>query len=153
MSRCTENLNWILNDLAVGNINAGSNLDELLKNHISAIVCALPFLPLPVETYKLKGIIVLHIPIDDAPEVNIERWFDEVSDFIMINRLMNRKVLVHCHAGISRSATLACSYLMNLLKWDEIKALKWVKDSRACTSPNPGFIRQLIHYGKKYKIH
>jgi protein-tyrosine phosphatase len=151
MSICKYDYDWILDDLAVGNIVAGSNLDNLLNHGINVVICAIPTLPLPIEKYKQKGIILLHIPIDDAPEVNIEKWFDHVSDFIMTNRLMGRKVLVHCHAGMSRSTTLACSYIMNLLKWDEVKALYWMRDNRPCTNINPGFLRQLAHYGIKYK--
>ena len=152
MTLCRSHFNWILDDLAVGNVVAGSDLDTLLANKINVVVCALPKLPIPLEHYKQKNIILLHIPIDDSPEVDIARWFDYVSEFIMLNRLLNRKVLIHCHAGISRSTTLACSFIMNLLRWDETRALHWMREKRPCTNVNYGFLRQLTSYGSKYKI-
>lgn len=148
---CEDKMNWILDDLAVGSVQAGGDLDMLTKNGITVIVCALPELPLPLEEYKRKGFSMLHIPVDDYPLVNIGRWFDDVTHFIMIHRLQNRKTLVHCAMGISRSASLACAYLMNLFHCDEVKALRWLRDKRYCVNVNPGFYRQLVQYGKKYK--
>jgi hypothetical protein len=148
---CESDYNWIISDIAVGNIKAGSNLAGLKAEGITCIVCAIPQLPHPVDTYHDQGFSLFHLPIDDSPDVQIERWFDEVSDFIMINRLMKRKVLVHCHAGMSRSVALTCAFLMNLCSCDDIKALHWIRDKRPCINVNPGFLKQLSDYGKKYK--
>jgi protein-tyrosine phosphatase len=148
---CEFDYNWILNDVAIGNIKAGSNFPHLKKENISAIVCAIPTLPYPVEHYSSNGFSLFHIPIDDSPEVDIGKWFNDVSDFIMVNRLMNRKILVHCHAGMSRSVALTCAFLMNLFGCDDVKALYWIRDKRPCINVNPGFLRQLATYGKKYK--
>lgn len=148
---CDEDYNWILNDVAVGNIRVGANLAYLKNEDIMAVVCAIPVLPHPVETYHEHGFSLMHIPIDDAPDVDIERWFDDVSDFIMVNRLLKRKVLVHCHAGMSRSVSLACAFLMNLFGCDDVKALYWIRDKRPCINVNPGFLRQLASYGRKYR--
>jgi protein-tyrosine phosphatase len=148
---CEHDLDWILEDLAVGNINAGKNLDLLTHHGIYALVCAVPELPCPVQEYQKKGIALLHIPIDDSPMVDIGRWFDDVSDFIMAHRMMKKKILVHCYAGMSRSASLACAFLMNLLKWDDVSCLHWMKIKRPCININSGFLKQLALYGKKYK--
>lgn len=60
----------------------------------------------------------------------------------------NKKVLVHCYGGISRSATIVISYMMSLLKSeleflsvdDLISSLQKI---RSCVNPNHGFIKQL----------
>lgn len=148
---CEHDYNWILTDIAVGNIKAGSDFDHLRQEGISTIVCAIPQLPRPIDDYKRHGFSLLHIPIDDSPEVDIGRWFDGTSDFIMAHRLMGRKILVHCHAGMSRSVSLVCAFLMNLFCCDDIKALYWIRDKRPCINVNPGFLHQLSQYGKKYK--
>lgn len=148
---CENDYDWILDDLAVGNINAGSKLDYLLTQNITVIVCAIPTLPVPMEAYKKRGFSLLHIPIDDSPQVNIEKWFDDVSAFIMAHRLMGRKTLVHCHAGMSRSVSLTAAYLMNLFFCDDIKALYFIKNKRPCCMPNHGFLRQLNQYGEQFK--
>ena len=145
---CDSDYNWILNDVAVGNIRAGRNLTELKSSGISAIVCAIPNLPHSIDTYQINGFSLFHIPIDDSPDVDIEKWFNDVSDFIMANRLMQKKILVHCHAGMSRSVSLTCAFLMNLFRCNDVKALYWIRDKRPCVAVNPGFLRQLASYSR-----
>jgi len=55
-------------------------------------------------------------------------------------------VLVHCMAGISRSASIVVAYLMKLNNWDVEKSLDTVKQSRKFIDPNAGFRRQLELY-------
>ena len=147
---CEHDYNWILDGIAVGNIKAGSDFDHLKSQGISVIICAIPQLPRPMEDYKKYGITLLHIPVDDSPEVDIGRWFDSVSEFIMAHRLMNRKVLVHCHAGMSRSVSLVCAFLINLFCCNHVRALYWIRERRPCINVNPGFLRQLETYGRKF---
>lgn len=53
------------------------------------------------------------------------------------------KVLVHCHVGVSRSATLVLAYLMLKQNLTLVEAICAVKESRGVI-PNRGFLRQLI---------
>lgn len=53
------------------------------------------------------------------------------------------KVLVHCHVGVSRSATLVLAYLMLKQNLTLVEAICVVKDNRGVI-PNRGFLRQLI---------
>lgn len=50
-------------------------------------------------------------------------------------------VLVHCFAGISRSATCIIAYMMKSLGWNYEKAFYFLKEIRAIINPNPGFKR------------
>lgn len=56
----------------------------------------------------------------------------------------NKKVLVHCSAGVSRSATIVIAYLMIKHKMTYMKALIYVKMKRNIICPNQGFKRQLM---------
>jgi predicted protein tyrosine phosphatase len=55
------------------------------------------------------------------------------------------KILVHCHAGVSRSVSLICAYLMySGFSWDE--ALQFVRERRPQAFPHPMIARSIKHY-------
>ena len=60
----------------------------------------------------------------------------------------NKKVFIHCAAGVSRSASLAIGYLMKLNKWAAEEALEYVQSKRPCVDPNYSFTWQLSEYHK-----
>lgn len=57
-------------------------------------------------------------------------------------------VLVHCHAGVSRSATVTVAYIMKRQGLCLGDAYKFVKDLRPVISPNLNFMGQLLKYEK-----
>jgi hypothetical protein len=54
----------------------------------------------------------LRIPISDMEEEDIGCYFDEARSFIDSAAAAGGAVLVHCHEGKSRSATLVLAYFM-----------------------------------------
>jgi len=66
-------------------------------------------------------------------------WIDE-------NLKRNINVLVHCFAGVSRSASTVIAYLMKMNQMDYKSAYNFCKDKRMVTCPNPGFVRQLKEF-------
>ena len=56
------------------------------------------------------------------------------------------KVLVHCHAGISRSATICLAYLIACHKVSLSEAFQYVKRRRHVISPNFNFMGQLMKF-------
>ena len=60
-------------------------------------------------------------------------------------------VFVHCHAGISRSATISISYIMKTMDYELSKAYEFVKQKRPCISPNLHFMGQLLEFEKQLK--
>ncbi len=79
------------------------------------------------EKYDLRG---------GDPSENIKRFFKDAYEFISGGEV----VFVHCHAGVSRSASIVISYLMKKYKkpFEEMKTL--VKSKRPKIHPNSGFI-------------
>lgn len=55
-------------------------------------------------------------------------------------------VLVHCYAGVSRSATLVAAYLMARYGWSDGLALAYIRSIRPRVNPNRGFLRMLRSY-------
>lgn len=64
----------------------------------------------------------------------------------------NGCVFVHCHAGISRSATICIAYIMKAMQWDLSKAYEFVKEKRPCISPNLHFMGQLLEFEKQLQL-
>jgi len=55
-------------------------------------------------------------------------------------------VLVHCGAGVSRSATLCIAYLMRKFNWAAWKAKAHCVQRRSVVMPNDGFWRALCAF-------
>ena len=57
-------------------------------------------------------------------------------------------VLVHCHAGVSRSATCVIAYLMQERDMGFDKAFAFASKKRPVIFPNMGFQKQLHEFEK-----
>lgn len=77
----------------------------------------------------------------DLPECDILRPIEKCIKIIHTNRQQN--ILVHCNAGVSRSATIVIAYLMVLEKLSYADAFSRIKAVRSCIKPNEGFVKQL----------
>ena len=55
-------------------------------------------------------------------------------------------VLVHCGAGVSRSASLCIAYLMRRFAWNAARARKHCQNRRSLVNPNDGFWRSLCAF-------
>lgn len=98
------------------------------------------------EDCKNDNIITnrLDLSVLDSPFYNIAQHFDETFDFIESNLQRGNRVLVYCHAGISRSATIVAMYLQRAYGWNTTKTLFYLRSVRPIVLPNEGFIRQLL---------
>ncbi|XP_012215360.1 dual specificity protein phosphatase 19 [Linepithema humile] len=77
----------------------------------------------------------------DLPESNIIPSIKKCIDIIHTNRKEN--ILVHCNAGVSRSAAIVIAYLIIIMKLSYDDAYNKVKAVRSCIKPNDGFVKQL----------
>lgn len=87
-----------------------------------------------------------YIGIHDFHTVNISKYFDQSYEFIERSK---GNVLVHCAAGISRSATIVIAYLMRKERKSFEIIMNYVKERRNAVNPNEGFVKQLIEFGEK----
>lgn len=92
------------------------------------------------------GVEYFHIPVSDTPVSRLSDHFDEVADKIQVTAESSGRTLVHCNAGVSRSAALCMAYLMKHRGVSLLEAHGWVRTCRPVVRPNNGFWKQLIQY-------
>ena len=139
-------LSQITENLYLGNLYDAQNIPYLLSIGIQKV---LSLITDPQLLYYPKEIEHKLIKINDFPRENIIQYFGECLLFIEDNR----KILVHCVAGASRSATIVIAYLMWKNQLDYKESAKFVEQMRPCINPNYGFVRQLEIFEKLLKKH
>ena len=86
----------------------------------------------------------LHIDIADNEDADMARYFVKCNAFIADAIAEGGVVLVHCRAGISRSATLVIAFLCGRRNMTLKDAVCWVRERRPIIWPNDGFLKQLL---------
>lgn len=79
----------------------------------------------------------------DMPNVQLDAIIKQTNQIIKSVYEQNGRILVHCNAGVSRSASVCIAYLMLQQKMNFENAFSLVKSKRECIRPNDGFTKQL----------
>jgi dual specificity phosphatase 12 len=120
-----------------------------IKTVISAL-CEDEYEDYMIEKEDFEGIDWHRFVIDDDDDEKISEFFFRVHSIISESIHENKKVIVHCAAGMSRSPTLVMAYLMIENLWTFKDTFNFVKNKRNIVDPNDGFIKQLK--GLEYKL-
>lgn len=80
---------------------------------------------------------------EDMSEEKLHKILDETDKLIASARKLGRGILVHCAAGVSRSATVVASYIMSEDGISADDAVMLIKNIRHQVSPNPTFLKVL----------
>lgn len=111
------------------------------RNHIDFVVNITTEAPFWDNTESMR------LPLEDDVATNILPYLDSAVD--KINEAITRRnahVLVHCIAGVSRSATVVIAYLMKCKHMSLRQAFNYCYNLRPVIRPNNGFMAQLISY-------
>ncbi|KAG7668281.1 hypothetical protein Ndes2526B_g00995 [Nannochloris sp. 'desiccata'] len=117
-----------------------SSLHLLRYYGITHVLNATEDLLLPEETQSFVG---MRIPLRDVEEEDISPYFSPAATFVDSALESGGGVLVHCHAGRSRSCSLVLAWLMTRRKWTLKQALEFLHDRRPQAAPNAGYLQQL----------
>lgn len=98
-----------------------------------------------------RGIKYKVIDADDVPTHRIANHFDECIKFVQQALKEDARILIHCHAGISRSATIVLTHLMINRGMTLKTAYDYLRIKRSIVKPNPGFWKDLQILDKKIK--
>ena len=135
----------VVPDVFLGSIGAAHNREVLQRLNITHVLTvAGGFEPkFPSEfTYEC-------VDVKDVPEERLCVHFDRCLKFIAKCLLDRGRVLVHCFAGKSRSATICAAYVMATEGWTLDEALKAIGDARPAAAPNHGFMTQLASFERE----
>eukprot|EP01129_Flabellula_baltica_P001240 TRINITY_DN11134_c0_g1_i1.p1 TRINITY_DN11134_c0_g1~~TRINITY_DN11134_c0_g1_i1.p1 ORF type:complete len:321 (+),score=53.75 TRINITY_DN11134_c0_g1_i1:125-964(+) len=132
--------------LFLGSQDAAINVEGLQQNgvtHILNVATGIEIVP-PNEEYTTTYTFC-SIPILDVDDADITRIFNECFEFIDAGREAGG-VLVHCNAGVSRSASVVIAYLMRRNNMTFEEAYNQTKSVKSDIKPNDGFMRQLKEF-------
>jgi dual specificity MAP kinase phosphatase len=127
----------------LGNKTSSQNRDFLTSNKIKLVVNCTTDINIP-KWYEEDGINYIRLPIYD--------WNSESNNNILKNEIMNiistmnlyreenRNILVHCFAGMQRSATVIACYLMYYYDYKPEHAIFYIRSKRNIAfQPYPTF--------------
>lgn len=129
--------------LYLGDVHAAGDVSYLTQNNIT---CILTFAKTSFTPPKHLGLQTMKIAVMDSGNVKLTTHFEKCFKFIHEHRSAGRNVLVHCLAGISRSASIVIGYLMTMEEKSFEEAFNYVKEKRCIVCPNSGFLKQLKNY-------
>jgi len=146
----SDDANEIIPRLWLGNARASMNEEFIRRNNITVVFnCTknLPFSPIIPIKYR--------IPVDDNLEEeeirNMELWSGEIA-YKMINEYISGKhILVHCMAGMQRSAASVAFMLISYNKLRALDAMRYIKNKRAIAFyPRANFGRSIDYFDRRY---
>ncbi|XP_023416611.1 dual specificity protein phosphatase 18 [Cavia porcellus] len=135
-------LSKITRSLYISSGAAANNKFLLSSNQITTVINV----SVEVVNTFYENIQYMQVPVVDAPTTCLYDFFDSIADHIHSVEMKEGRTLLHCAAGVSRSAALCLAYLMKYHAMSLLDAHTWTKSCRPIIRPNSGFWEQLIHY-------
>lgn len=140
----------IIPRLWLGNARASMNEDFIRENNIVVVFnCTknLPFSPIIPIKYR--------IPVDDNLEEeeirNMELWAGEIAYKMMTEYVEGKTILVHCMAGMQRSAASVAFMLIAYKKMRALEAMKLIKGIRNIAfHPRANFGRSIDYFDRRF---
>lgn len=115
------------------------NINEHFITHILSVGIEVPVVQADVQH--------CFVPCLDLPETSlVTNVLPFSNSFLEQVKRSNGRVLVHCNAGVSRSASVVIGYLIAHERMSYADALALVRRKRPCCRPNDGFAKQLIDF-------
>jgi len=146
----SDNANEIIPRLWLGDAKASMDEYFIKRNNITVVFnCTknLPFSPMIPIKYR--------IPVDDNLEENeirnMELWSSEIAYKIMSEYVEGKTILVHCMAGMQRSAASVAFFLISYLKMRALDAMKMIKEKRMVAFyPRANFGRSIDYFDRRF---
>ena len=126
-----ELANEIIPRLWLGNRNAALDPTWLTNHGITTVFNATKDIPFADGTPTIK----YRVPVDDNLEedeiINMAKWSPEIIYNVLKEYQGGSHILIHCAAGIQRSAAITAMSLIALKGMDADQAITYIKSRRA----------------------
>ena len=134
----------IIDNILLGNAYNARNYYELEEDNIGLIINCSRNIP----DYFSDSFEYHRVSVKDKNGENILPYLNKAVDQIKnyLDSNPDKKVLVHCFMGSSRSATVVLAYLMKYKQYRRRDALNFLKQRRDIVNINIDFFRQLKDY-------
>ena len=134
----------IKDKIYLGNINGASNYSLLKKYKIDAIINS----AIEIPNFFPNDFTYFNVPIYDGYNQEITKYFNDTNLFIKNHISKGKRVFIHCHAGISRSASILTAYLLSQTNMNLNETLTYLRSKRSIVNPNKDFYKNLSIYEK-----
>lgn len=126
--------------LFVGSVCAARNAKALKAHGITHV-----FSMIGPPEHPIEGITYGYVDIYDSDRQSLSKSIRTFLDFVQSANKQSRdtRILVHCHAGISRSVSMIVALLITEYGYSYNDALAHIRRHRPEAEPNPGFEKQL----------
>lgn len=145
-----EDANEIIPGLWLGNAKASMDEDFIKTYRITTVFNCTKNLP-----FSPKIPIKYRIPVDDNLEEeeirNMELWSAEIALKIGIEYIKGHHILIHCMAGMQRSAASTAFFLIAFKKMRALDAMKFIRERRRIAFfPRANFGRSIDYFDRKF---
>ena len=125
-----DHANQIIPRLWLGDYESSQDKNFIAKNKISVIInCTkdLPFVSID-KIYKYR--VPVHDNLQHEELTSMIYWIGRIVPLLDQHYQSDRTILVHCAAGMQRSAIVVLSYLYQYVTHDASQALSLIKSNR-----------------------
>ncbi|XP_008061994.1 dual specificity protein phosphatase 12 isoform X2 [Carlito syrichta] len=143
---CAGQMLEVRRGLYLGGAAAVAEPDRLREAGITALLTVDSEEPGFMAGAEVEGLRKLFVPALDKPETDLLSHLDRCVAFIGQARAEGRAVLVHCHAGVSRSVAIITAFLMKTDQLTFEKAYADLQTIKPEAKMNEGFEWQLKLY-------
>lgn len=128
-------------NLHLGDRDDARDLPRLVQRNITHVLnCAAE-----EPCHHPKHLRYLHLAMED-PDPRFDQFLDRACDFIDAALRRNTGVLVHCSAGVSRSAATVLAYLACRGGHPDLPSAARELSTCVLTNPDPLFLSQLARH-------
>jgi predicted protein tyrosine phosphatase len=125
---------------------SGMNQEDLSRNKVTWVINTTTEMPM-FDKFKETS---LRVPVEDDRSEDIYPYLDHCADAIAELIKHKESVVVHCMAGVSRSAVIVLAYLIKYEKRSLRNAYNFVANKRPVIRPNSTFFAALVKFENEH---